>query len=154
MAFKSTNIFFDAIEDHLRTQMNDQLDEVTRFDGLLSEAVAYHLSKNSQAKSWLFYGFGTDAPDRFSGGGSRIDSVFLMDFVIVLRTAGKSKYNQDIRDVTDISDAIIRVFDDHSKWTQPMMDNVRAMALPVRTRQRLDAGVYAHLVRFEAKPAR
>ena len=135
--------------------MGDLFDEIRRFDGVLSEAVAYHMQKKASAKTWIFYGFATDAPDRTAGDGSRINTTLFLDFYIVMRSGGKTQYTSDIRDITDVSDKLIHdVFSPNSLWTDDMRANMASMANPIRTRQPIDGGILSHLVRFEAKPQR
>ena len=89
--FKATNQILDVIAGQLREQLDDLVDEVKVFDGLLSDAITFHAAQARNAKVFLFVGLPGDEPESTAGDGMRLRSSMAIDIYAVVRSQGKSR---------------------------------------------------------------
>ena len=155
-AFKATNQILDVIAGQLREQLDDDVDEVKVFDGLLSDAIAFHISKSPNSKVLLFVGLPGDEPESVAGDGMRLRSAMSIDIYVVVRTTGKSRYEGDVYRLMDVSDAVVFTAFEHSNRSSQFVALIASMTDIVRTRQNVaeSSGVLAHQVRFTCIPMR
>jgi len=155
-AFKATNQVLDVIVGQLREQLDGMVDEVRLFDGLLSEAIAFHMAKAKTSKVFIFVGLPGDEPESQSGDGMRLRSDMAIDMYVVIRTQGKSRYSNDLYLLMDVSDAVVFTAFEHSNRNSQFTALIGAMKNPTRTRQNVgeSSSVLSHQVRFTCVPQR
>jgi len=155
-AFKSTNQVLDVIVGQLREQLDDIIDEVFIFDGLLQDAIVWHMNTAKNAKTFLFVGMPGDEPEERAGTGLRLRSRISIDIYVVVRTSGKSRYEADLYRLFDASDAVVFTAFEHSNLNSDFVDHIASMESPVRTREDTAEadGVLSHSVRFDCIPRR
>ena len=154
--FRATNQVLDVIAGQLREQLDDDVDEVRLFDGLLSDAIEFHMTKAKNSKVFLFVGLPGDEPESTSGDGMRLRSSIAIDIHVVIRSGGKTRYEDDIYTLMDVSDAVVFTAFEHSNRSSQFIEHISTMTDITRTRQNVAAstGVLAHQVRFTCIPMR
>lgn len=155
-AFKSTNQILDVIAGQLREQLDGLVDEVRLFDGMLYDAISYHMTQAKTSRVFLFVGLPGDEPESQSGDGLRLRSAMAIDIHVIIRTTGKSRYDSDLYKLMDVSDAVVFTAFEHSNRNAQFIDLIGSMKNPTRTRQNVaeSSGVLAHQVRFTCIPQR
>lgn len=155
-AFKATNQVLDVIVGQLKEQLDDLVDEVIIFDGLLSDAIKFHIARRPVSKVFLFVGLPGDEPESTSGDGMRLRSAMDIDTYVVIRSKGKSRYEKDVYLLMDVSDAVVFLAFEPSNRSAQFNDLISTMTNIIRTRQNVGelSSVLSHQIRFTCIPRR
>ena len=154
--FRSTNQVLDVIAGQLSEQLDDLVDEVRIFDGLLEDAISFHIARAKTAKVFLFVGMPGDEPESTAGDGMRLRSAMAIDIYVVIRSQGKSRYDEDVYLLMDVSDAVVFTAFEHSNRSSQFVELISTMTDIVRTRQNAaeTSTVLAHQISFTCIPMR
>lgn len=151
MDYYSTNEVLDAIAGQVRDQLSSYVDDVVIFDGTLEDAVRSHLSQPTKAslKTFLFMALSDDTAENVSGAGLPIRTSHAVDFYVIVRSDGRTKYTKDRERLYDVSDALMYSVFDCPNRTTDYTARVAANIFGFRRRGApADSSLMAHQVRF------
>lgn len=151
MQYYATSEIMEAIAGQVRDQIGTYLDDVILFDGSLEQAINDHFSQPTKAglKTILFIALSEDVADTLSGSGTPIRLGHLVDFFVVVRTDGKSRYTKDRERLYGVSDALMFTVFDCPNRAPEYIERVAAHRFQFRRRAAADGDLMAHLVRFQ-----
>ena len=158
--YKPTNNVLDAergqIEDSFSGDGVPDLGQVVLFDSSLNQAIADHLGDgvNAGMKSVIMVSFNDVIPENSAGDALSLRDGILLDMYVLVRSSGRTRYNDDRMLLNDLCDHLWRSAFHYTNTRDEYKDHVGAMRAVTVRRQDSGDGILARLIQFVCIPQR